>query len=499
MRDQHAAAAVAADRIAELLCADAVWAEGRALWFGDEVVTSAPGSTPATVYKSLAGDLYGGSAGIALFLARHAAIRGSQESARTAAGGLRHALWWAERTRPTPALHAGWCGVAAATMEAGLLLDDERLLEQAVQATRRTVTSSSDGADLISGHAGTLLGLLYLERALGPVEGATAAAAAHTVDTLGEALLAEARPGPVGGLCWSGPEPEGTPLCGLGHGASGIALALGEWAVCHRRPDALEAAGLALDFERGWFSSARNNWPDLRGTGVTPDPGPAWPAYWCHGAVGAGVARLRLYELTGSPIYAAEAGAALEATVDSVAELATSVSDLSVCHGLAGPVEFLLDAARAFGQPELVETAALAGEMVLRCGASGHWPCGVPGGEHNPSLFLGLAGIGTTLLRLSDARTTSTVRSYAGGAVAQRVVVTLTAQSAGRLQECVEALSAAVTGVVVDRISGQGRASLWLPLDIDPEAGLRLLGTVDGVARVEREPFDQQLGGPIDG
>lgn len=81
------------------------------------------------------------------------------------------------------------------------------------------------------------------------------------------------------------------------------------------------------------------------------------------------------------------------------------VDDYSLCHGLAGCADILLDGYRTLG-PELADEAALV-EEVATYGAAAYaapdaaWPCGFVSGE-SPSLMRGLAGIGYFYLRLSD-------------------------------------------------------------------------------------------------
>ena len=59
------------------------------------------------------------------------------------------------------------------------------------------------------------------------------------------------------------------------------------------------------------------------------------------------------------------------------------------------------------GHPDHLAAARRIGAAALRDGSdgAGPWRCGVPeGGAETPGLMLGLAGIGTTLLRLHDPR-----------------------------------------------------------------------------------------------
>ncbi|SDH91874.1 Lanthionine synthetase C-like protein [Sinosporangium album] len=473
-------------RIAGTLVKEALWDGERATWFGDEIVPDASGGgTP--VYRAVGGDLYGGTAGIALFLARYAAVADDDAAARTARAALAHAVTWVDRTRPDGSLLSGAAGVAAAALDLAHLLGDEHHALQAARLMRVAVRHMPAAVDLVAGRAGSLLALLHLARGL--PEADDRALAAASADAAAAGLIAQSRPGPVTGRCWpSDAAPDGPALCGLAHGASGVALALLEWGPAD--PRALRIAEEAAAFERSWFSEEQGTWADLRD--LTPEGGDvAWPSLWCHGAVGVGAARLRHYDLTGREVYAAEAGAAVDAALRLHASMVRhpSALDLSICHGLAGAVELLLDAAAVFGQPVLRMMAGEAVEIALDLVGEGEWPCGVPGGGENPSLFLGLAGIGSALLRVVDARVPSTILAYAGGAVSARVIVQLTGPP-GNLRERVEAVRGAVPGARVERVSPRGRILLRLPAGADVQAALTVLGGSDGVDYAELDTAD---------
>ncbi|GAA0396553.1 hypothetical protein Acor_49370 [Acrocarpospora corrugata] len=464
--------------IAEKLVKEALWDGERATWFGDEVVPSASGEG-TVIYRAVDGDLYGGTAGIGLFLARYAAISGDAEVARTARGALAHAADWVRRTRPDGALLSGTAGVATATLDAAELLRDDRLMETAARLTRLTCRQVPRAVDLIAGRAGTLLALLRLSRGL---PGPEAELAASTADGTARSLIDDAQPGPAGGTCWPS-DIDTPPLCGLGHGASGVALALTEWG----KPDGLKLAAEAAVFERSWFSADHGNWPDLR----EPDEAIGWPVYWCHGALGIGQARLRQYAVTGKQVFAAEAGVAVDAAIRMIARMADGKADLSLCHGLSGAIELLLDAAQVFGQPALREAAVEAAAIAVDLVGDGLWSCGIPGGEENPSLFLGLAGIGAALLRTEHALIPSTALTYAGVTMTTRVIVQLSGSlESTDLRARVERLTAAVPGCQVERVSPRGRALLRLPADADVDAALATLNRIDDVDYAERDVTD---------
>jgi lantibiotic modifying enzyme len=229
---------------------------------------------------------------------------------------------------------------------------------------------------------------------------------------LGQAILEEADGHPWGSS-WASGRPGEPGLCGLAHGAGGIAWALGELEARAGGAALGEAVREALRYERSWFDRRRSNWPDLRaGTGnASGRPAhaggrPAFPTWWCHGAVGAGLVRLRLHGLgREEPILLAEAAAALQS---SVAAATGSIEagrppdhGLTICHGLGGTIELLLTAHSVLGEEEHLTAArwlldrvvAILGDDVER------WPDGLGGPGGDPSLMTGLSGTLILLLR----------------------------------------------------------------------------------------------------
>ncbi|HEV2814717.1 MAG TPA: T3SS effector HopA1 family protein, partial [Solirubrobacteraceae bacterium] len=85
----------AARGIADGLVHAAIWHEDRCTWLGDAIEPN--GERWVVVTRTCDGHLYGGTAGVAHFLARVAAITGDGEAARTARGALAHALAAARR------------------------------------------------------------------------------------------------------------------------------------------------------------------------------------------------------------------------------------------------------------------------------------------------------------------------------------------------------------------------------------------------------------------
>ena len=384
--------------LAEEIAGGAVWSGDAAAFHG--AAAPADLGLPA-VHRSFGGDVYEGSAGIARYLALVAARTGSDDLAAVARGAVVHAV----RRSTGSSLFSGTAGSALVALEVSRLLAEPELASQGAGLLGAAFEASvgEDGAldDFIAGRSGTLLALV------------TAAAAGVPGDwlarsrTLAEALLATARkPDDVPeALGWELYQ-DGPLLCGLGHGASGVALALEGLARIDADPRWSSAAAAARRYERSWYSAAVGSWADLREGQVS------YPHMWCHGSVGVAAERLAAVmggtrdEMAAADLAGGLAGARLAAS--ALVDLPTGPGGShaingSQCHGLGGMSDLFVDAALA--EPDRAdEWLALA----RRCTAQMRrdawrpegWRTGVyPNGETTPGLMLGLAGIGWALLR----------------------------------------------------------------------------------------------------
>jgi lantibiotic modifying enzyme len=363
----------AARGIAEELCASAEWQDGRCTW--------------REGFEPIDGGLYAGTAGVAWFLARLARVTGDEPARRTALGAVEHSLAVLGGGGESRAgLHGGDLGALWAVAAVGGWLENpgiaERARELAGESSRRLSMERSDRADVMSGRAGTALALV----ALGEQE---------ALPAIGENLLAAAEPAPLG-LAW--PDAD----VGLAHGVGGVAWALLELARVTGEDAFRDAALAGLAFERSWFDSGACAWRE-------PATGSVTGSSWCRGSAGAALLRLRALALAPDERLAAETGAALASVHGAVAAALAApgraasweVANFSVCHGLMGAADTLVEAAKALEVPEHRGAAERIGEHGISSARTlGGWRCGTLDGSPSPGLMLGLAGIGAVLLRL---------------------------------------------------------------------------------------------------
>lgn len=335
--------------------------------------------------------LYDGDAGVVWALTHLGTALHRPDASELAASGARELL---QARPPGPDAPAG-------------LLVGEAGVDLLARSGDRVVAGWSDGSDLTDGLAGILLSLARARR--------------HENHAAG--IVAELRHRSrqeAWGRSWPDPRQggeAGRPLCGLAHGASGVAWALAEASAVWPRlaSAALELAGEALEWEASWSDPARGGWPDLREGEVT------WPDLWCHGSAGAGAVRLRLLELAAGGLEVpwsldttrAEAELAVQRCGRAMTDAASVAhgegpdalaAGWTLCHGAAGATGVVALAADVFGVPEHRDQALAAAAAFVEAAPTDpdEWPCGLRGADGDVSLLTGAAGTAMLLADLAE-------------------------------------------------------------------------------------------------
>ena len=406
-RDFIEAARAVGDRL-ELL---AIRDHGSVSWIGLTLVNERAWSlTP------LAEDFYGGTLGIAFFLAYLGAVTGEErytDLARTVVTSVREQVLdrlSRSRTATLPIALGGFAGLGAVIYtlshlsalwgDFDLLADAEIIVENLPRLIER-----DDLLDVLGGVAGCIGGLASLYQRTGSkrVIDLTVQCAEH--------LLARAEP-QEHGIAWKSQNEGGKPLTGFSHGAAGMAWALLEAAALGGDARLRVAALDAMAYERSVFSPVARNWPDFRPpdakSSSSESVGSNYAVSWCHGAPGIGLARLRSLSHIDDEDIRSEIDAALNTALKR-----GFGSNHSLCHGDLGNLEPLLEAGlRADGSQWREPVSRIAGAVLASIKARG-WLCGVPFGVETPGLMTGLAGIGYGLLRLAEPRRVPSVLSLA--------------------------------------------------------------------------------------
>ena len=387
-----------ADRIGWRICRDAIWSKGACNWLGWS--TELVGSAYLPSMTALPAALYGGVAGVALFLARLASFTNNPLQRTTLQGATAALLAAADDFGGANGIgyFTGRSGIAYVLIEIGELTESTALVKKGIQVLKATGNVADDRnlIDLMNGYAGTIPALMDVAQRY------------EEDDLLDLAVRQAGRLVEWGheddsGVSW--PSTLGSRhLTGYSHGAAGIGLALLEAFRISGDPRMLDKGVGAFRYERNLYDAAAENWPDLRSM---PDDSASkrFVVAWCNGATGIGISRLRAAELLPGDLRPPqEADAAMRTAIKALtAQQASAARDFSYCHGLAGHADYLLQISQRLKRGEFRELADRLGSFGI---AEFHepglpWPCGVPSGGETPALMIGTAGIGHFYLRLA--------------------------------------------------------------------------------------------------
>jgi type 2 lantibiotic biosynthesis protein LanM len=341
-------------------------------------------------------DLYGGLAGISLFLAFAGKIL--QDDAitslarKSATGIVRHSQRFSSEL-PEIGAFVGWGGILLTLTQLARLWNDDELLTQAENLVKviADLIAEDENYAIYDGAAGAIAPLL------GFYQVTSSNSALDTAVACGDHLLASAQKMETG-LGWAVPRHGPRPLLGFAHGTAGIASALLKLAQIAGHQRFVDAAHQAMAYERRLFSSQAQNWPDLRH--IDPEEEPEkYPIAWCHGAAGVGLARLQSLALLDDQRLSAEIQSALyTATNHGFGQ------NHSLCHGDMGLLELLLVAHQTTGNKQITNLLNQRVASILESIDRDGWQCGGPMAVEMPGLMIGIAGIGYQLLRLADPR-----------------------------------------------------------------------------------------------
>lgn len=390
----------AAASLGARLCREAIWSGDQCNWLGDSMEFIE--SSWQVVQRTFGPELYNGTSGIALFLARLFACTQEESLRKTAEGAVECALSQIDQLdfEVRFAFYTGLMGTAYALLETGEILGNEpfaQLGQAIVEKFSLQEPASQQSWDVVSGSGGIIPVLLHLHRRYGK------ASLLESALRHGDGLLHAAVPSEEGWSWETVPDPERRNLTGFSHGVAGIAWSLAELYRETKEQRFLHTAQEAFRYERRWFDPQQENWPDFRV--VDENGGSIYAAAWCHGAPGIGLSRLRCYQILQDRECLAEAEAAIRTTSATLNRAACSgEGNYSLCHGNFGNAELLVAAHDLLGDKESLKIVQqLADDAMEKYVVGGNpWPCGVLNGGETPNLMLGLAGIGYFYLRLHD-------------------------------------------------------------------------------------------------
>ena len=389
-----------ASHLGGIIIKQAIWRGDRCNWVG---------FNPDSSFGALGPEIYAGTSGISIFLARLFTATDHQQFRKTAIGAITQALSAIDNisNKDKIGLYSGYIGIILAAARLGKILD-ESLLDKASKLIDGFSFSRNEivRADIIAGKAGTIVSLLALRNIMDGKSG-------YLLDLaciLGEKLIVTADS--KNGYSWSSPDIRTHHnLYGFAHGTSGIAFSLLKLFEATGDLKFNQAAELAFKYERYNFEHLKispeigNFYLDKHSTFNT-----RWSNLsWCLGLSGIVISRLVAYQITGKKLFRDESVEILKLITDPLKSISDlRIVDFSLCHGLTGTCDAVLYAKQALGKEvseSVIDTNSILNLAFLAIkkfrNTDRQWPCGIQGGQ-SPGLLTGLAGIGYFYLRLID-------------------------------------------------------------------------------------------------
>lgn len=360
-------------------------------WDSYQLTPDGPTNTAIT------GDLYNGSAGLALFLAYLDALAPERLFRDAADRALRHAL---AALPEGIGAYTGAGGVLYVLTHLYHLWGERALLDHALALADRL----GEGIDR-DRHFDVLAGAAGMIPVLASLDAVAAGRGREGATRCGEHLLRHAERRETT-LSWplANPADGMDNLTGFAHGAGGVGWALISLGRATGRPDWVDAGRAAFGYERRHYDEARGDWYDLRTSIIARARGRrSFANAWCNGSAGIGLSRIASWAALRSPAepeetLEREAHMALSATLRTFGTL----NNDSLCHGRCGNAELLLRFSLLHGDPAFqMEANVQARSQWRRLDQEGRLMAGAAGEKLYPGLMLGLAGIGMHFLRLA--------------------------------------------------------------------------------------------------
>lgn len=369
-------------------------ADGSVTWIGMDYIPES-GRLQQT---PMSYDFYDGSSGVALFLAANAKVTSNDSFRDLAIGALQpiRKLSHNSNSMREQAIikkmniggGKGLGSIIYALVQCSQFLEEPIILKDAEELAKRYVPTAipiDEKFDIVSGTAGTILGLLAL------YDITKNSVVIDLAISCGYHLVSRRVNSETGYHTWA--TIGGKLLTGISHGAAGIAYALLRLYEVVGNSIFLQAALEAIAYERSVYDTQSQNWPDFRGEK------PGFGITWCHGAPGIGLARLGSLSILDTVEIRQEIEVALQTTQKFC------LQDIDhLCCGNFGRIDMLLVAAQKLKQPELLEIAQKHATFVVnKAEKSGYFQIfpRLYKDIYNPGFFQGTAGIGYELLRLA--------------------------------------------------------------------------------------------------
>lgn len=395
----------AATNIGLQLSRDAIWNNDQCNWITKTFDADAERMIP--IFKTLPPEFYSGTVGVSYFLATLYSITQEPIFYKTAIGALNQAIAQKGKIEPEHIIsfHRGMVGILYTLTyinqihleEFGCKKYDETEIIDIIH--NNNIEDSMP--DIIDGCSGGLIPLIKIYKTYPSDKLKT------SILKLGNQLIATATKEEEG-WSWKSRGVKGKNLLGYSHGTAGIAHAFLELYQFSKDKKYSTAAYEAIKYENKFYDATSKNWPDFRQ--AQPEnhshQGQNHVCAWCNGASGIGLGRIRGYEITNDPSLKTDAETAIETTSKQLELTSQHEGDFSLCHGLAGNSDLLIEAAHSLEKPQLMNLVHQIATIGIQKYSDPNlpWVNGIGDTFQIPDFMVGISGIGYFYLRLVDPK-----------------------------------------------------------------------------------------------
>ncbi len=213
---------------------------------------------------------------------------------------------------------------------------------------------------------------------------------------------------------WASPKVHGVelntpPTTGYSHGASGIGVALLEAYAFTKNEQYLKYGRGAFTFEQALFNDDEGNWIDTRYPHFKKNGKVTgtFRSAWCHGAPGISLAHLRasFLDKERATYHLNLAAIGIETTKKHLLDKFhnTPEKDATLCHGILGLSDIVFSYGKKMEEKDSIQFSKKISQLYLNeFNDITLMPSGLTLGGYNPSIMVGLSGIGLHYLRLSS-------------------------------------------------------------------------------------------------
>ncbi len=318
-------------QIAEEICDQAYWHEDRCNWTG--IFYNSHIANAEKILRAMPINFYEGSAGIAFFLSASYNYFGLDIFKKTAMGAWQKTKGqFADFNKDKIGFHEGLAGIAYGMVQSGKWLKNKKLVDDGLELIKSLSNNIENATfDIMTGSSGYVVSLSIIEKITKDHK------LVDLIKKSGDYIL---QSGLISNNQLSWPDKiTGKPqLTGYSLGISGVIHALSEVYFYTKDPDTLKKIKMAIGYENNFLEKKHNNWQDLR---LKQNAEKKYvrkkslyeSVFWCHGAIGITLSRLRSYQLTKDNDTLNDAVIGINA-INAKEKLDTKTHTL--CHGRVG-------------------------------------------------------------------------------------------------------------------------------------------------------------------